>query len=128
MYCPEGWGILNDEVWHLPDNEARAFWFALSRAQNVRPVTLCQQIQPVGHVRVTDDLLQRICVPAVILAALEDLWREGHLRRMQCTRIEENILRHVQPHGRWRGDPTPGVVQPTTHAPDVVSLAQVGRR
>ena len=127
MDGPPGWQILNEELWHLSDRDQKTFWWALARAQTWRPVTLRQQLALVGHVRVTEDCLARLCQPAVILAALEALVGERLLARRQCTRIEETILDNVQAHGRWRGDPERRAVQTTVHAPDVHTLASWGQ-
>jgi hypothetical protein len=127
MDGPPGWQILNEELWHLSDRDQKTFWWALARAQHWRPTTLRQQIGLVGVVRLTDDALGRLCLPAVVLATLEALVGERLLERRQCTRIEDVILTHVQANGRWQGDLEGRAVQTTWHAPDIRTLATLGQ-
>jgi hypothetical protein len=126
MAEPAGLTILNEELWHLPPSEAKAFWWALCRSRYLRPTLLRQQLGLAGHMLVTDDCLARLCQPALVLAALEALVHEGHLRRAQCTRMEDTILSHVQANGSWRGELGDGVARATVHAPDVQTLAETG--
>jgi hypothetical protein len=61
MASPDGWRILNEELWHLSDADSTMLWGALCRARYVRPVTLRQQLSLVGHVVVTEALLAQFC-------------------------------------------------------------------
>jgi hypothetical protein len=126
MACPEGWTILNEECWHLPVRDAGTLWGAVCRADYTRPVLLRQQVLLVGQ-RGLHALLSRLSTPAVIMAVLEDLVREGCLRRPYATHLEECILAHVQAEGRWHGDSAAPAPQSTRHAPDIITLAETVR-
>jgi hypothetical protein len=42
------------------------------------------------------------CVPAVLVAVLEDLCHEGKLHRTQATQLEECILARTDRDGGWK--------------------------
>lgn len=126
MRPPLAWRIVSKDLWLLDDREAKAFWFALGSATRTRPQAMRQAFALAGQSHVSEQFWQSFASPPAVMACLEDLVAEGRLRRRQATRIEEQVLRHVTAEGVWRGD-SPGPARQTTHPPDVVTFAEVGR-
>jgi hypothetical protein len=123
---PQGFTILQEELWRLSEGDQRAFWAALCRSRWWRPRAFRQALILVGAVRITEGALGRLCAPDVVVATLEALVEERQLSRAKATRIEETMLASVQATGHWRGDPAPETAYSVCYAPDVWTLAQWG--
>jgi hypothetical protein len=103
-------------------------WYALADAQASRAVTLRQQIALVGHVRIDlDHLCVKVVTPQNMVAVIEDLVREGQLRRAQGTHIEEALLQQVDRYGCWQGETWTGEERLTTLPDDVVAFTDIGK-
>jgi hypothetical protein len=60
MRFPDVFVIVQEELWRLPDDEARRLWLALSRSRWSRWTRLRQELMLVGHVRLTEACLAAI--------------------------------------------------------------------
>lgn len=127
MRPPESWDIVARDLWCLPENEARAFWQALSHSTRARSQAMRHRFSLAGFTHISQRFWQDFCAPAVVMAVLEELHQERRLTRARTSRIEEHLLRHVTRHGVWRGEGWDGRERLSTHAPDVIMFAEVGR-
>ena len=121
MAYPDGLVILQEELWHLADEDLRRLWGALSRARFSRAVAFREQVRLMGVIRLSGRALAPLCHAASLLAVLECLVHERLLSRRQCTQIEERLLRHIDRHGQWQGEQG-GAARASCHAPDIVLL------
>ena len=103
----------------------RVLWLALEHAHRSRAVSMRQHFILAGHLHISNRFWQDFCAPAVVMATIEELCREGRLSRQRATRIEEHLLHYVDWQGSWRGDP-PGEERSTIHPPDVRHFAETG--
>ena len=126
MTPPESWNIVARDLWCLVESEARTLWLAVEHAHRSRPVAMRQWFALAGFTHISKRFWADFCAPAVVLAVLEELCCEGRVSRQRATKIEEVLLRHVDRHGSWRGDP-PGEERLSVHPPDVVLFAEVGK-
>jgi hypothetical protein len=127
MHYPDGYKVLVETLWALPEPQARLFWNALVRSRLTRAVSFRQQIALLGRVRIdVPHFVEQACAPAAVIAVVESLVTEGQLRRSQASRLEEYILNQTDEHGCWRGNAWDGRERPSTLAPDVLRFADVG--
>lgn len=92
----------------MTEAEEAQCWQALRRATWSRAVAWRRQLDAFDQllaVGQTPDsitaFLLRDMPPVLIVDAVEELIKEGHLRRSQAARIEERILERVRADGLW---------------------------
>jgi hypothetical protein len=112
----------------LPMHQAKIFWYAMAEARTARPVGLRQYVSLLGAMPLDmDHACGTVITPHRVIAVLEAMVREGQLRRTRAVHLEESVLRQVDTHGGWRGDPWNGEDRLSTLPPDVVLFREVGK-
>jgi hypothetical protein len=97
------------QLWGLVDHEERGWWRGLCCATWSTSVAWRERLiafapeQPDAR-----RFVEAQCVPAALVAVLEDLVREGAMTRQCASTIEEKILVLVDAHGVWHGSPLVG--------------------
>jgi hypothetical protein len=127
MHGPPSWQIVVTDLWCLPESEANYFWYSLIHTGYSRPVSMRQRFALAGVVHISNTFWGELCRPHTVIACLEALVHEKRLTRQRASRIEECLLREVDQHGNWRGDPWDGVERVQTHAPDVIICTEIGQ-
>jgi hypothetical protein len=103
MTFPIAWEIVMLRYLNVPPKLAEAWWTALCRSKWSRPTSLRQTIQLFGRIPMNSGtFLERSCSAEVLVTAIEDLRREGRLRRDQATQLEECIFTRTGPTGAWK--------------------------
>ena len=102
MMLPIAWQILARYL-SLHPELAATVWRAMCRSKWHRPAALRRTIDLFGHIPMDSSaFLNKTCSAAELVAVLEDLVREGRLRRSQSTQAEEAIFARIAPTGEWK--------------------------